>query len=291
MKGAPHIVKGKLIAAMIGVLILGITGWFEVSGHHTAPNRSLLAATRSQSGIHQSLSQESSLQTLEAVNDAETNAILNTISIHNPALRASHGVITPSLVGVNLTGFTVKPNQITGVNRTWHILQASLSHPPATILPHPLPSSVWRTGWEEAARAVMTVLGNDPLAVVKQAGPGDASAFLKLEQIAYGGIGDEVNGHHYALSMISAISPNITIYPPPQHTSAGEPPIILQMRVPIVVTQYTALVNPSNKHQTIPRTVVQKGTALMVLTHLHHHYYWWVAALSTQRPQAVHLIP
>jgi len=232
----------------------------------------------------------SPLALLQHTNRVEQATLLGQLIQENSELGGTHGVMTPALVGVHVTHGLAQPNRVVGVQTAWHRLRRSLSDPPSDILSAPLSASVWQAGWQQAAQDIMGVLGNDPLAVVSRAGPGSAPAFAKLEQIAYTGVGDEISGHHWSVSMIADVSPHITIYPAPRRV-AGEPPVVLLMRVPVLVTQRTALANPVNLSQTLSRTVAQSGVALMALTHVQGRYQWWVNAIQTRRPHAVTFSP
>ncbi len=274
-----------VLGSVMGLgLVIGVIGITHTSKPLARGNLSIHRDAIAR--FHRKSSPTSLLDNLRRANQHETQQIMQTLDPIYPALRQTKGFITPTMAGVSLTGFTPHPPVVTGTHALWRMLHTSLAHPPARILSHPLPASVWIAGWQQAADAVMTVLGNDPIAVLSHAGPGAAPAFAQLERIAYTGSGDEIRGHHWAVSMIGSLSPHVTFYPPAKPI-AGEPLTLVQMRVPVTVTEYMVITTPGNTPRTDALTAFQTGVALMVLTQDHGRYHWWVDALSTDPPQPV----
>lgn len=279
----------KSTMLVLGSLMgLGLVTGVILTSHHSKPvaRRHTSIHRDAISRFYRKSSSTSLLENLRRANQHETQQVMQTIDPSYPALRQTKGFITPTMAEVSLTDFTPHPPVVTGTHALWRMLRTSLAHPPARILSHPLPASVWIAGWQQAEDDVMTVLGNDPIAVLSHAGPGAAPAFAQLERIAYTGSGDEIRGHHWAVSMIASLSPHVTFYPPAKPI-AGEPPTLVQMRVPVTVTEYMAIANPGNTKRTVAFTALQTGVALMVLTQDRGRYHWWVDALSTTSPQPI----
>lgn len=232
------------------------------------------------------------LATLAKANTSAQKSVWSQVTAKMPSLKGSHGVISPELAGLGTAKLTTKPNAVVGLSTLWAHLGNSLLHPPTTIAPSNIPQVVWEQGWSQAAEDSMAVVGNDPLSVMANVGPGSQSVFQPFVESAYVGQGTEISSHYWTQSIVADVGPYhggpaVSLFPV-KHQLAGQPQVIALMRVPMTLTE--TVLSPS-AHGPVQHSMIQTGGTVMALSHVAGKYQWWVESMDLNNPHEVTLAP
>ena len=235
------------------------------------------------------------LAALAKANTVAQQAVWSQVTAKTPALKGSHGVISPQLAGLGTTAnLTTKPNAIVGLETLWSHLGFALMHPPAPMAPSNIPAAVWEQGWSQAANDAMSFVGNDPLSVMPNVGPGSQSRFQPFIESAYVGSGTEISSHYWTQSIVASVGPyhggpTLSLFPV-KHQMAGQPQVIALMRVPMLLTE-DVYVSSQTQSGPVQKNETQSAVATMALTDVNGgHYAWRIESLGFGNPHVVTLL-
>lgn len=274
-----------------GLVLLSGSLWWGFHAHKPVHSTVFTSTPSSlSSGVASIVSQKTHRSTpIDALQTINHQNALHMLATLPPALQKSHGVITPALVGISKPSQGPRPNLITGITTEWqHVIPAVRSQhlPPHLTDGIRISQTVWEAGWRQAAQDAIVATGNDPLAILQNAGPGSASHFVPLIKTLY-----SWDTHHGSAHWMSQIIANvgltglrgiIHIYPA-THQIPGQPRVITLMTVPMLLTEY----GYSPVHRQKPQSTIQTAIATMALTDYHHHWQWWIEALQLGPQQPI----
>jgi hypothetical protein len=139
----------------------------------------------------------------------------------------------------------------------------------------------------------MTVVGNDPISVMSNVGPGSQSRFQPFVASAYVGSGTEISSHYWTQSIIADVGPyhggpTLSLFPV-KHQMSGQPPVIALMRVPMLLTEDVFVPSQTQGGSPVQKSETQSAVTTMALTDVQGHYAWWIESLGFGNPQVVTL--
>ena len=296
------------LSGMLGVVVLGGVAFAATQGGsgtsqpQPQPHAQVLAmhsasvspkAQRSLAPSKATVKANAELVTLAKANTVAQKALWAQVTAKMPSLKGSHGVISPQLAGLGSAKLATKPNAVVGSGTLWSHLGSALMHPPASIAPSNISQSAWESGWKQAATDAMTVVGNDPISVMSNVGPGSQSVFQPFVESAYVGQGTEISAHYWTQSIVADVGPyqggpTLSLFPV-KHQMANEPTVIALMRVPMMLTERVFVPSQTQGGAPVQKSETQSAVTTMALTDVSGHYAWWIESLGFGNPHVVTL--
>ena len=260
--------RGKYWTISIGLVALGIIGgvWWE---GHRSPSPSV-----------------SPMTAMTRANQRAYQQFLNRLIQQHPVLKSSHGQILPQDMGLTPQETQIRGiapgDQITGIRTVWKQNAAYIIDASRQLGATGIPPTVWQAGLHQAAQDLTTLVGNDPLKGVLNAGPATAPKFWALEQALYTGPTGKFAEPHWILRIQATPKPyphgpSVRVYPV-THQIPGAPTAVILLRVPVILNEIGVVPRPGGK--TTVRSVIQTGGAIMGLTHSHGRWQWWAEQIT-----------